>query len=171
MTHSGLEDLLAARMRKVTRQLFQDHLDLRAVRERRADPVADAAGVDRTPIERGRRPPARPICIICARTCRSHVLLTLRQPATRCDGGLAHDLTWMFLKPRSGPHLQGRAPGRRASGARRRCDRRHGKPRHLHADKAYDVPHLRKWLWGKHMGDAVADAAFAEPSAQVVFAA
>ncbi|MGW2512329.1 hypothetical protein ACWC0A_23645 [Streptomyces scopuliridis] len=54
LTHSGLEDLLAARMREVTRQLFQDHLDLRAVRERRADPVFDAAGVERTRIERGR---------------------------------------------------------------------------------------------------------------------
>ncbi|WP_436846894.1 ISKra4 family transposase [Streptomyces atratus] len=54
LTHSGLEDLLAARMREVTRQLFQDHLDLRAVRERRADPVVDAAGVERTRIERGR---------------------------------------------------------------------------------------------------------------------
>ncbi|MFJ4429082.1 ISKra4 family transposase [Streptomyces bobili] len=55
LTHSGLEDLLAARMREVTRQLFQDHLDLRAVRERRAGPVIDAAGVERTRIERGRR--------------------------------------------------------------------------------------------------------------------
>ena len=55
LTRSGLEDLLAARMREVTRQLFQDHLDLRAVRERRADPVVDAAGVERTRIERGRR--------------------------------------------------------------------------------------------------------------------
>jgi hypothetical protein len=54
LTHSGLEDLLAARMREVTRQLFQDHLDLRAVREQRADPVVDAAGVERTRIERGR---------------------------------------------------------------------------------------------------------------------
>ena len=54
LTHSGLEDLLAARMREVTRQLFQDHLDLRAVRERRAGQVVDAAGVERTRIERGR---------------------------------------------------------------------------------------------------------------------
>lgn len=29
---------------------------------------------------------------------------------------------------------------------------RHFKPQRLHADKAYDVPHLRKWLWGKHIG-------------------
>ncbi|WP_374106736.1 ISKra4 family transposase [Kitasatospora aureofaciens] len=54
LTHSGLEDLLAARMREVTQQLFQDHLDLRAVRERRAGQVVDAAGVERTRIERGR---------------------------------------------------------------------------------------------------------------------
>jgi hypothetical protein len=54
LTHSELEDLLAARMREVTRQLFQDHLDLRAVREQRAGQVVDAAGVERTRIERGR---------------------------------------------------------------------------------------------------------------------
>jgi hypothetical protein len=41
-------------MREVTRQLFQDHLDLRAVRERRAGQVVDATGVERTRIERGR---------------------------------------------------------------------------------------------------------------------
>ncbi len=26
---------------------------------------------------------------------------------------------------------------------------RHFKPQRLHADKAYDIPHLRKWLWGE----------------------
>ncbi|MFE4654892.1 IS5 family transposase [Streptomyces sp. NPDC056707] len=30
------------------------------------------------------------------------------------------------------------------------------KPRRLHADKAYDVPHLRKWLWGKRIGVRIA---------------
>ncbi|MFE7268798.1 IS5 family transposase [Streptomyces sp. NPDC057592] len=30
------------------------------------------------------------------------------------------------------------------------------KPRRLHADKAYDVPHLRRWLWGKHIGVRIA---------------
>ncbi|MFC9331777.1 ISKra4 family transposase [Kitasatospora sp. NPDC057015] len=54
LTHSALEDLLAARMCEVTRQLLQDHLDLRAVREERAGQVVDAAGVERTRIERGR---------------------------------------------------------------------------------------------------------------------
>ena len=28
---------------------------------------------------------------------------------------------------------------------------RHFKPQRLHADKAYDVPHLRKWLRGKRI--------------------
>ncbi|MFI1370057.1 IS5 family transposase [Streptomyces griseochromogenes] len=32
----------------------------------------------------------------------------------------------------------------------------HFKPRRLHADKAYDIPHLRKWLWGKHIGVRIA---------------
>lgn len=26
----------------------------------------------------------------------------------------------------------------------------------LHADKAYDIPHLRKWLWGKRIGVRIA---------------
>ncbi|MBB5109686.1 IS5 family transposase [Streptomyces spectabilis] len=26
------------------------------------------------------------------------------------------------------------------------------KPQRLHADKAYDVLHLRRWLWGRHIG-------------------
>jgi transposase len=30
------------------------------------------------------------------------------------------------------------------------------KPVRLHADKAYDVPHLRRWLWGKHIGVRIA---------------
>ncbi|MFD0343343.1 IS5 family transposase [Streptomyces sp. NPDC127117] len=30
------------------------------------------------------------------------------------------------------------------------------KPRRLHADKAYEVPHLRRWLWGKHIGVRIA---------------
>ncbi|WP_128092703.1 IS5 family transposase [Streptomyces afghaniensis] len=30
------------------------------------------------------------------------------------------------------------------------------KPKRLHADKAYDVPHLRRWLWGKRIGVRIA---------------
>lgn len=30
------------------------------------------------------------------------------------------------------------------------------KPQRLHADKAYDVPHLRRWLWGKHISVRIA---------------
>ena len=33
LTHSQLEDLLGSRMREVTRSLFQDHLNLRALTE------------------------------------------------------------------------------------------------------------------------------------------
>ncbi|MFD0502106.1 ISKra4 family transposase [Streptomyces chiangmaiensis] len=54
MTHAQLEDLLGARMREVTRQLFQDHLTLRAGNEVRREEVVDAAGVGRSRIERGR---------------------------------------------------------------------------------------------------------------------
>ncbi|GAB3177983.1 hypothetical protein GCM10027162_28330 [Streptomyces incanus] len=54
LTHSQLEDLLDSRMREVTRSLFQDHLNLRALTERRVADVVDAGGVERTRIERGR---------------------------------------------------------------------------------------------------------------------
>ncbi len=33
---------------------------------------------------------------------------------------------------------------------------RYFKPQRLHADKAYDVPHLGKWLRGKHIGVRIA---------------
>ncbi len=33
---------------------------------------------------------------------------------------------------------------------------RHFKPRRLHADKAFDQPGLRKWLWGEHIGVRIA---------------
>jgi transposase len=33
---------------------------------------------------------------------------------------------------------------------------RHFKPRRLHADKAYGIPHLRKWLRGKRIGVRIA---------------
>ncbi|AYG78264.1 hypothetical protein DWB77_00371 [Streptomyces hundungensis] len=36
------------------------------------------------------------------------------------------------------------------------CRGRYFKPQRLHADKAYDIPHLRKWLWGKHIGIRIA---------------
>ncbi|MEU6323238.1 ISKra4 family transposase [Streptomyces sp. NPDC047009] len=54
MTHAQLEDLLGARMREVTRQLFQDHLTLRARDEVRREEVVDTAGVGRSRIERDR---------------------------------------------------------------------------------------------------------------------
>ncbi|MGW4518352.1 ISKra4 family transposase [Streptomyces sp. NPDC004393] len=54
LTHSQLEDLLGSRMREVTRSLFQDHLNLRALTETRVADVVDADGVERTRIERGR---------------------------------------------------------------------------------------------------------------------
>jgi hypothetical protein len=30
------------------------------------------------------------------------------------------------------------------------------RPQRLHADKAYGIPHLRKWLWGEHIGVRIA---------------
>src|SRR6516225_8787067 len=58
LTACELEDLLAERGREVQRQLLQDHLDLRAVREERAarehHPSATGAdGITRTRVETG----------------------------------------------------------------------------------------------------------------------
>ncbi|SFT21015.1 hypothetical protein SAMN04487982_11036 [Streptomyces sp. ok210] len=33
---------------------------------------------------------------------------------------------------------------------------RYFKPQRLYADKAYDIPHLRRWLWGKYIGVRIA---------------
>lgn len=48
------------------------------------------------------------------------------------------------------PMIEGRQTGHDPH--RRRCF----KPRRLHADKAYGVPHLRKWPWGKRIGVRIA---------------
>jgi hypothetical protein len=55
MTHDQLEELIGARGREVQRQLLQDHLDLRALREEQALPAAgEARRVDgRARVERG----------------------------------------------------------------------------------------------------------------------
>src|SRR6516164_11030099 len=60
LTACELEDLLAERGREVQRQLLQDHLDLRAVREEQAarqhHPSATGAdGITRTRVETGHR--------------------------------------------------------------------------------------------------------------------
>ena len=54
MTHAQLEDLLGARMREVTRQVFQEHLTLRARNEDRHDQVVDTAATGCSRTERGR---------------------------------------------------------------------------------------------------------------------
>lgn len=51
LTHSELEARLSIDLRDLVRQLYQDHLDLRAVREQRLDNVADADGIGRGSLE------------------------------------------------------------------------------------------------------------------------
>ncbi|UDM04841.1 transposase [Streptomyces longhuiensis] len=48
------------------------------------------------------------------------------------------------------PLVRGIPPTRSRRGPRRR------KPAKLHADKAYAIPHLRRWLWGKRIGVRIA---------------
>jgi hypothetical protein len=47
LSHGQLEEYLQAAGRELLRQLFQDHLDLRAHNETRLETVADADGVPR----------------------------------------------------------------------------------------------------------------------------
>jgi hypothetical protein len=53
LSHDRLEELLDTRGRQLLRQLLQDHLDLRAVRETRADQVTGADGRVRCAVEHG----------------------------------------------------------------------------------------------------------------------
>ena len=57
LEHGELESRLETEGRELVRCLFQDHLDLRAERERRVDRVADAAGVERRAVERDHQRP------------------------------------------------------------------------------------------------------------------
>jgi hypothetical protein len=53
LTHSELEQRLRVDLRELVRLLYQDHLDLRAVREQRRDDVIDAEGNRRGSVETG----------------------------------------------------------------------------------------------------------------------
>lgn len=53
LSHADLEDRLNIEGRELLRLLYQDHLDLRAERERRQGPVIDAGGVSRPSVEAG----------------------------------------------------------------------------------------------------------------------
>ena len=51
LTHAEIEDQLDRRGRELLRRMFQEHLELRAVREQRAHPVVDADGVTHGAVE------------------------------------------------------------------------------------------------------------------------
>ncbi len=53
LSHADLEDRLNIEGRELLRLLYQDHLDLRAERERRQGPVIDGGGVSRPSVEAG----------------------------------------------------------------------------------------------------------------------
>ena len=61
LTHSELEQRLTVDLRELVRQLYQDHLDLRAVREQRLDDVVDAEGSRRANVESGHVRPLQTI--------------------------------------------------------------------------------------------------------------
>jgi hypothetical protein len=61
LTHAALEEELDSCGRELTRQLYQDPLDLRAAREKRLDKVTGADGVARTRAEVGH---ARPLATV-----------------------------------------------------------------------------------------------------------
>jgi hypothetical protein len=53
LAHAEMEEQLSARGRELLRRLHQDHLDLRAARERRQEKVTGADGITRTRAETG----------------------------------------------------------------------------------------------------------------------
>jgi hypothetical protein len=59
--HSQLESRIEADGRELLRTLLQDHLDLRAERERRAERVADARGVERRAVEADHQRPLQSV--------------------------------------------------------------------------------------------------------------
>jgi hypothetical protein len=61
LTHSEVEKRLAVDGRELLRQLYQDHLDLRAAREQRLGDVVDARGTARGTVETGH---ARPLMTV-----------------------------------------------------------------------------------------------------------
>ena len=61
LTHSELEASLSLDVRELVRQLYQDHLDLRAVREQRRDDVVDTDGIRRGSVETGHVRPLQTI--------------------------------------------------------------------------------------------------------------
>ena len=61
LEHGELESRLQSEGRELVRCLFQDHLDLRAVREQRLDGVADARGVERRAVERDHQRPLQSV--------------------------------------------------------------------------------------------------------------
>src|SRR5674476_684856 len=61
LTHGELEQQLSVDLRELVRLLYQDHLDLRAVREQRRDDVVDAEGSRRARVEAGQVRPLQTI--------------------------------------------------------------------------------------------------------------
>jgi hypothetical protein len=55
LTHAELEEELTTRSRELFRTLFQDHLDLRAAREERAQAVTGVDGIRRGRVEHGHK--------------------------------------------------------------------------------------------------------------------
>lgn len=61
LEHSALESRIESDGRELLRLLFQDHLDLRAERERRVERVEDEQGVERRAVERGHDRPLQTV--------------------------------------------------------------------------------------------------------------
>jgi len=61
LEHSELEDLLQREGRELLRSLFEDKLELRAIREVRLGQVVDAAGVERRAVEPGHSRPLQSV--------------------------------------------------------------------------------------------------------------
>ena len=87
LEHSEFEERLASDGREVLRCLFQDSLDLRAVREPRLDLVVGADGVRRANVERAHQ---RPLCTVVGEVRVSRIAYRARGQENLCvaDGAL-----------------------------------------------------------------------------------
>jgi hypothetical protein len=89
LTHAELERRLTVDLRELVRGLYQDHLDLRAVREQRRGDVVDAGGARRVRVEAGQ---VRPLATVFGAVKVTRLAYRRRGQANLCPADAALNL-------------------------------------------------------------------------------
>jgi len=89
LTHAELERRLTLDLRELVRGLYQDHLDLRAVREQRRGDVVDAGGSARVRVEAGQ---VRPLATVFGAVNVTRLAYRRRGQANLCPADAALNL-------------------------------------------------------------------------------